>query len=77
MLIFEPFLEVFPPLDQALGAPFDQIFAVGQVGHLLLGPAEVPGAERCGRKPWKALQQSLFILFQFMNRDARYLIQFN
>ena len=76
-VIFELFVEVGLPLDQALGAPFEQIFPVRQVGHLLLGPGEASGAERVGCKPWQALQQSFFILLQFENCDSRYLRYFN
>ena len=76
-VIFELFVEVELPLDQALGAPGEQIFPVCEIGHLLIGPGEASGVERCGLKPWEALQQSLFILLQFENCDSRYLMDFN
>ena len=63
-VIFELFIEVGASLDQALGAPFQKIFAVGEVGHLLLGPGEASGVERRRVRPWEALLQSLLILFQ-------------
>ena len=76
-VIFELFVEVRLPLDQALGSPGEQIFSIGEVGHLLLGPGKPSGLERCGLKPWEALQQSFFILLQFENSDSRYLRDFN
>ena len=69
-VIFELNIEVGTPLDQALRAPGDEIFAVSQVGHLLLGPGRASWVERSRVRPWKALQQSLFILFQLSLRDS-------
>ena len=71
-LVFEFSIEVLLPLDQAVGAPGDQVFAVGQVGHLLRGPGKPPGLERLQAGHGQARQQSLFTLFQSVNSNSCY-----